>query len=87
MTRHWRGSRLSRASFPAHVCDTHLFVALHNHGIEEALGLEMTKEFSRQVLISPRSSRHMKLVTAPLRTSTNVVHGRVFVSATLRMNM
>ena len=43
---------LSRASFSAHANDTHLFIALYNHWIEKTAGIKMTKDFSRQVLVS-----------------------------------
>ena len=49
-------SRLSLArKFFAHANDTHLFVALYNRWIEEAVGLEMTVGFSRQASYSPVS--------------------------------
>ena len=36
----------------ARVNDTHLFLVLYNHRIEETVGLELTQHFLRQLLIS-----------------------------------
>ena len=52
-------SRLSLArKFSAHINDTDLFVALYNHWIEETVGLELTQNFLRQLLISAFPRAH-----------------------------
>ena len=63
VTRFWRKSqhrsRFSLArNFSAHGNNTHLFVALFHHWIEETAGLELTRHFLRQLLISAFPCAH-----------------------------
>ena len=68
-------SRVSFAcNFSTHVNDTHLFVALNDDRIEETVSFKMSQDFLRQVIITTFPA-HMKLITTPLRVSTNVMHG------------
>ena len=48
----------SRATFSTHVNDTHLFVALKDHLIEETISFKMTQDFLRQGLITTFPSAH-----------------------------
>ena len=52
-------SRVSFAcNFSTHVNDTHLFVALNDHWIQETVSLKMSQDFLRQVLITTFPSAH-----------------------------
>ena len=52
-------SRVSFAcNFSTHVNDTHLFVALNDHWIEETISFNMSQDFLRQILVTTFPSAH-----------------------------
>ena len=51
-------SRFVRVQLSTHVNDTHLFVALNDHLIEETVSFKMSQDFLRQILITTFPGAH-----------------------------